>query len=72
MTIIGSSSITARPMVSVLRSSPGPLVAVTPSEPPNDGAEGDRRGGDLVLGLDRAHAERLVAAQLVQQLGGRA
>ena len=36
MMIIGSSSITARPIVSVLRSSPGPLVAVTPSEPAND------------------------------------
>ena len=31
---IGSSSATASPMVSVLRSSPGPLVAVTPSAPP--------------------------------------
>ena len=35
MMIIGSSSITARPIVSVLRSSPGPLVHVTPSAPPN-------------------------------------
>ncbi len=35
MMIIGSSSTTARPIVSVLRSSPGPLVHVTPSAPPN-------------------------------------
>ena len=33
--IIGSSSITASPIVSALRSMPGPLVAVTPSRPPN-------------------------------------
>ena len=33
---IGSSSATASPMVSALRSSPGPLVAVTPSAPPKE------------------------------------
>ena len=33
--IIGSSSITANPIVSAFRSMPGPLVAVTPSRPPN-------------------------------------
>ena len=32
---IGSSSITASPIVSALRSMPGPLVAVTPRRPPN-------------------------------------
>ena len=35
ITIIGSSSAAARPIVSALRSIPGPLVAVTPSRPPN-------------------------------------
>ena len=35
MITIGSSSITASPIVSVLRSSPGPDVHVTPSAPPN-------------------------------------
>ena len=35
ITTIGSSSIIARPIVSALRSMPGPLVAVTPSAPPN-------------------------------------
>ena len=34
MITIGSSSITARPIVSAFRSIPGPLVAVTPSRPP--------------------------------------
>ena len=36
MITIGSSSATASPIVSALRSMPGPLVAVTPSWPPND------------------------------------
>ena len=35
MTSIGSSSITARPIVSCFRSIPGPLDAVTPRWPPN-------------------------------------
>ncbi len=34
-TIIGSSSAAASPIVSAFRSIPGPLVAVTPSRPPN-------------------------------------
>ncbi len=34
MITIGSSSITASPIVSAFRSIPGPLVAVTPSAPP--------------------------------------
>ena len=33
---IGSSSATASPIVSCLRSRPGPLVPVTPRCPPND------------------------------------
>ena len=36
------------------------------------GAERHVGGGDLVLGLDRADAEAVVARELVQQLGGRA
>ena len=35
MITIGSSNVTASPIVSVLRSSPGPLVHVTPRAPPN-------------------------------------
>ena len=35
ITTIGSSSVIASPIVSVFRSIPGPLVAVTPSAPPN-------------------------------------
>ena len=34
-TIIGNSSATASPIISAFRSMPGPLVAVTPSRPPN-------------------------------------
>src|SRR3954463_5001339 len=78
---MGSSSITARPIVSALRSMPGPLVAGTTSRPPNAapsamlGAAGrpERRvrGGDLVLGRDGAHAVVLVARELVEELGGR-
>jgi hypothetical protein len=33
--ISGNSVITARPMASLLRQTPGPLVPVTPSAPPN-------------------------------------
>ena len=36
MTSSGSSSVTARPMVSDLSAMPGPEVVVTPSAPPND------------------------------------
>ena len=35
ITTSGSSSATARPIVSAFRSIPGPLVAVTPRWPPN-------------------------------------
>ena len=59
----------ARPIVSAFRSMPGPLVAVTPRLPAEGGAERHVGGGDLVLGLNRAHAEPLVARQLVEQLG---
>ena len=41
---------------------PGPGEAVTPSAPPNDGADGGADRGDLVLGLERDDAELLVPA----------
>ena len=65
----GSSSATARPIVSDLSTMPGPAEAVTPSAPPNGRAE--RRAGrrDLVLGLEGAHAEVLVPRELLQDRG---
>ena len=38
---------------------------------PEGGAQGHAGGGDLVLGLDRAHAGGLAVGQVVQQVGGR-
>ena len=70
ITSSGSSRATARPIVSALRSMPGPLVTVTPEVAAEGGAERHVRGGDLVLGLHGANAEALVARELVQQLGG--
>ena len=67
----GSSSIAARPIVSAFRSMPGPLVAVIPRWPAKAAPTRhvDRR--DLVLGLDRADAEAVVAGEVVEELGGR-
>ena len=64
----GSSTIVARPIASPLSAMPGPEVVVIASEPAYDGA--DRRGdrGDLVLGLERDHAELLVHRELVQDV----
>ena len=56
-TTSGSSIATASPIVSAFRSMPGPLVAVTARRPGEGGAERHVGGGDLVLGLDRVHAE---------------
>ncbi len=70
-TTSGSSSITASPSVSAFRSMPGPLVPVTPRCPANDAPSAIAGGGDLVLGLEREHAEVLESRELVQQLGGR-
>jgi hypothetical protein len=69
--ISGSSTDTARPMVSALSSMPGPDVDVTASEPPNEAPERRADGRDLVLGLERADAEPLVPGQLVQDVRGR-
>ena len=58
----GSSMLTARPMVSDLRSMPGPLVVVTAELAGEGGPEGGADAGDLVLGLHRPHAERSCAS----------
>ena len=53
----GSSSETARPIVSALSATPGPEVVVTPMRPAERRAERRADAGDLVLGLDRRDAE---------------
>ena len=67
----GSSRLTARPIASDLRSTPGPLVVVTPRWPANAAPIAAPIAGDLVLGLQRAHAEVLVLRQLVEDVGRR-
>ena len=67
----GSSRLTARPMVSDLRSTPGPEVVVTPRRAAEGGSEGGADAGDLVLGLEGAHPELLVLGQLVEDVRGR-
>jgi len=42
---------TARPIASDLRQTPGPLVAVTPRAPPKAAPMAHADGGDLILGL---------------------
>ena len=69
--ISGSSSETARPMVSDLSATPGPDVVVTPMRAAERRAERRADAGDLVLGLERRHAEALVLGQLVQDVRGR-
>ena len=61
MITIGSSSITARPIVSVFRSRPGPRRARHAQRAAERRAQRHRRGRDLVLGLDRPHAQVLPA-----------
>ena len=68
ITSSGSSSATARPIVSLLSEIPGPDVVVTPSAPPNDAPSAAPDAGDLVLGLEGRDAEALVLAQLVQDV----
>ena len=70
ITTSGSSIATASPIVSAFRSMPGPARGGHAELAREGGAERhvDRR--DLVLGLDRAHAEAAVARERVQQLGG--
>jgi hypothetical protein len=67
-TTSGSSVITARPSASCFSTMPGPLVVVTARCPRERGADrrADRR--DLVLGLERLHAEVPEARHLVQHV----
>ena len=64
----GSSRETASPIVSLFSARPGPDVVVTPRCPPKAAPERGADAGDLVLGLERAHAEPLVLAELVQDV----
>ena len=56
----------ASPIVSAFSTMPGPAEVVTPSAPPNAAPTRGADGGDLVLGLERAHAEVLVARELLE------
>ena len=67
----GSSRLMARPIVSDLRSRPGPLVVVRRARRRRTAPEGGADAGDLVLGLEGADAELLAPAQLVQDVRGR-
>ena len=67
----GSSRLMARLMVSLLRATPGPLRGGHAEVAGEGGAQRGADGGDLVLGLERAHAEVLVLRQLVQDVGCR-
>ena len=71
-TTSGSSIATASPIVSAFRSMPGPARGGHGQAAGEGGAERHVGGGDLVLGLDRVHAEAAVARQRVQQLRRRA
>src|SRR5712691_2430317 len=64
----GSSAITARPIASCLRATPGPEVVVTASAVGR--ADGCAAGGDLVLRLEGGKVEVLVARELVQDVRG--
>ena len=52
----GSSAMLARPIISVLRESPGPLVAVMDFLPAKEAPDGRADAGDLVLGLEHRAA----------------
>ena len=67
----GSSRLMASPIVSDLRSMPGPEVVVTPRAPPKAAPRAAPIAGDLVLGLKGPHPELLVLRQLVEDVGGR-
>ena len=71
MTTSGSSRLTARPMVSALRARPGPAGGGDAQVAAEGGAERGADAGDLVLGLQGAHAEVLVLGQLVEDVRGR-
>ena len=62
MTSSGSSVITARPIASDFSAMPGPEVVVTPERAGERRADRGTDAGDLVLGLQRGDAERLVLA----------
>ena len=64
----GSSSDTARPIVSPLSAMPGPGGRGDAERAAERRAERRADAGDLVLGLERAHAEALVLGQLVQDV----
>ena len=72
MTTSGSSTITARPIASVLSAMPGPDEAVIPSDAAVARPDGGADRGDLVLGLERLDPERLVGRELVEDVAGRA
>ena len=67
----GSSRLTARPIASDLRSTPGPARGGDAEVPGERSTDRDADRGDLVLGLQRAHAEVLVRGELVQDVGRR-
>ena len=71
MTTSGSSVITARPIASDLSAMPGPDVAGQRERAAVARTDGGADGRDLVLGLERLHAERLVAGELVEDVRGR-
>jgi hypothetical protein len=67
----GSSTITARPIASLLSAMPGPDVAVSAHRAAVRRADGGADRRDLVLGLERLDAEVLVARQLVEDVARR-
>ena len=62
----GSSSMIASPIVSAFSTTPGPADVVMPSDAAERRADRRARGRDLVLRLERAHAELLVARELLE------
>ena len=69
ITTIGSSSISARPIVSAFRSIPGPLVAVTPSAPPKAAPSAMPAAAISSSAWIVRTPMLLVARELVQELG---
>ena len=67
----GSSSVTARPIVSCFSTMPGPARRGDPERAAERRAERRTDGGNLVLGLERADAEVLVAGELLEDPRGR-
>ena len=64
----GSSSATARPIVSLLSEMPGARRGGDAQRPAERRAQRGTDAGDLVLGLEGGDAEGLVLAQLVQDV----